>query len=127
MASVVEIQVQINPTDSAAKIDAVKTNLHGIGDAGTVAGQRAGGGMQQMGGHVATELDSVRLLSQEFGLRLPRAIEAMLCRMPAVTGVLTSLVGVMAGVAGIEIFAHVVEGAKRAYDEFISLNAIVDK
>ena len=51
----------------------------------------------------------------------------MLSRMPAVTSALSSVIGAMAGVAGIEIFSRVVEGAKRAYDEFISLNAIIDK
>jgi hypothetical protein len=116
MAAVVEIQVQVNPTDSAAKIDGVAKELNTLGTAGAAAGQRAGAGMQQMGGHVATGLDSVRLLSQEFGLRMPRAIEAMLSRMPGVTSALSSVVGIMAGIAGVEIFSRLGEEIYKAFD-----------
>jgi hypothetical protein len=58
MASVVEIQVQVNPTDSAAKIDGVSKELNTLGNAGAQAGQRAGAGMQQMTGHAAVGLAS---------------------------------------------------------------------
>lgn len=127
MAAAVEIQVIVNPTDSAAKLGAVQAEVTGIGTASTGAAAKVGQGMGQMNGHIATGLDSVRLLSQEFGMRMPRAIEQMLSRMPAVTSALGNIVGAMAGVAGIEIFARVITGAIEAYDKFFSLNTIIDK
>lgn len=123
----IAIQISIDRTNSAAELAALNKDIASIGTTGATAGAKAGDGIKTMGGHAATGLDSVRLLSQEFGLRMPLAIEAMLSRMPAVTNALSSVVGIMAGVAGVEIFSRAIEGAKRMYDEFISLNAILDK
>jgi hypothetical protein len=108
-----------------------------LGSQSTAAGQAvkkagediatAGVGVKQLGGHAATSLDSVRLLSQEFGLRLPRAIEAMLSRMPEVTQALSSMLGVMAGIAAAQVFVHVGEDIAKLYTQYISLNAAADK
>jgi hypothetical protein len=138
MASVVQIQIQVDPTNSVPTIQNVERNFDGmvssiqknwgiVGNSATATAKTTGEAMNQMGGHVATGLDSVRLLSQEFGLRMPRAIEAMLSRMPSVTTALNGLLGGMAAIAGVEIFARAITGAVTLYDKFINLNSALDE
>lgn len=58
---------------------------------------------------------------------MPRAIEAMLSRMPGVTSALNGILGGMAAVAGVEIFSRAISGAVTLYDKFISLNSALDE
>ena len=127
MATAVQIRIQVDNSTALPGIDEINAKLKTIGIEGTASLNKAGQGMQQLSGHTATGLDSVRLLSQEFGLRLPRAIEAMLSRMPAVTNALAGMLGLMAGIAAAQVFVHIAEEAYKAYEQYISLNAAADK
>jgi hypothetical protein len=133
MAAVVEIQVNVDNSNAVAGVQQVSKQFEGFSmvmtrqeqeaarlaksmDLTGISMKSAGAAVQQMSGNVATGLDSVRLLSQEFGLRMPRAIEAMLSRVPAVTTALSSIVGAMAALAAIEIFARLGEEMYKAFD-----------
>jgi hypothetical protein len=105
----------------------VASGLNEAGEAGTKAGQKISQGMDGAKGHITTSLDSVRLLSQEFGLRLPRALESMAARIPGVTSALSGLLGVMAGIAIAQVFVQVAQNAYKLYEQYISLNAAADK
>ena len=81
---------------------------------------------QQLGSHSATSLDKVRLLSQEFGLRLPRALESMIAKMPGVTAAIGGMTGALAGVAVGEVFVHLGEAVYNLEQKFISIKAPAD-
>ncbi len=105
----------------------VAEGFNAAGEAGTKAGQKISQGMDGAKGHITTSLDSVRLLSQEFGFRLPRALESMLARIPAITNALSGFLGVMAGIAAAEVFVRVAQEGYKLYEQYISLNAEADK
>jgi len=126
-ANIVEIQIKVDNGQAIPSLDQLNNALKNVGAQGTASFKQAGAAADQAKGHFQTNLDSVRLLSQEFGFRLPRAIESMLSRMPAVTGALNSMIGGLAAIAGIEVFARVAEGAYKLYNEYIDLNAQADK
>lgn len=127
MASVVSIQIKVDNGQALPSIDQLNKALSDVGTKGTASFRQASEGADGMRGHVSTGLDSVRLLSQEFGLRLPRAMEAMISRMPGVTGALGSVLGIMAGIAAAQVFVHVAEEVYHAYEQYVSLNAAADK
>ena len=127
MASVVSIKIVLDNAQALPEIDKINEGLASIGVKGTASFNQAGAAASGMGGHVSTGLDSVRLMSQEFGLRLPRAIEAMLSRMPAVTNALSGMLGAMAGIVALQVFTHLAEEAHRLYNEYISLDAVQKK
>jgi hypothetical protein len=127
MATAVTIQILVDSQQAQQKVNELTAELKQSGIAADVSFKKAGESVKQLGGHAATSLDSVRLLSQEFGLRLPRAIEAMLSRMPAVTTALSSMLGAMAGIAAAQVFVHIAEDAAKLYTQYISLNAAADK
>lgn len=127
MATAVTISIKVDGSQANEALNAVKKGLTDVGVQGTASLNQASNGLKQMGGHAATGLDSVRLLSQEFGLRLPRAIEAMISRIPAITNGLQSVLGVMAGIAAAQVFVHVAEEIYGAYEKYVSLNAAAEK
>jgi len=127
VATAVTIQITVDSAQANAAMSALTKAMQDAGANGDIAFKRAGQGAQQMTGHVTTGLDAVRLLSQEFGLRLPRAMEAMLSRMPAVTNALTSMLGGLTGIAATEVFVHLGEDVYKLYEQYISLNAQAEK
>ncbi|MFC6645444.1 hypothetical protein ACFQBQ_07565 [Granulicella cerasi] len=77
--------------------------------------------------HTASALDKVRLLSQVFGLQLPRALESMLSRMPAVTAAIAGLTTGIVAISAFEIGSHIAKGLDEAYERFFNVNQQVDK
>lgn len=116
MAAVVEVQVVVNAGDSAAKLGAVSAEVESIGTASTAATAQVGQSMTAMTGHIARPLDGVRLMSQEFGLRMPRALEAMASRVPAITGMISGMMGAFTVIAVAEILYRIGEAAFKAFD-----------
>lgn len=144
-SSAVQITINVVDGNSGAVVGNVIKNINSLGDAGagsgkklaaglneageagTKAGQKIGQGMKEAGGHFTTSLDGVRLLSQEFGLRLPRALESMAARIPGITSALSGMLGIMAGIAIAQVFVQVAQNAYKLYEQYISLNAAADK
>lgn len=127
MATSVAIKITVDSAQAQAALDAMKKSLKDTGIEGEVAFQKAGTGVKQLGGHAASSLDAVRLLSQEFGLRLPRALESMISRMQGLSGVINSVVGGLAAFAAVEVGAHLIEGLYKLEQQYISINAEANK
>ena len=137
MANMVEIVVRVDNAQAGTALAATQSALQEVGLAGEVSMQQlrsgakaaagsldeVGNAGKKMGQHITTSLDGVRLMSQEFGFRLPRALESMLSRMPAVTTAISSMMGAFAGIAIAEVFVRMGESAYNLYEKYISLTA----
>lgn len=140
MANVVEIVIKVDNAQADKALASTQAALQQVGVAGNVSMQglasgsgAAVQGMEQvgtaargMGQHITTSLDGVRLMSQEFGFRLPRALESMLSRVPAVTSAISGMMGAFAGVAVAEVLFRIGEGVYNLYTKYISLTAVAD-
>lgn len=115
-ATAVTIKVVVDGSQAGPAIEQINQGLGEIGVKGTASIQQAGRAMDDLSGHVARPLDGVRLLSQEFGLRMPRALEAMASRVPMIVSGINMAMGALAATAIIEIFARVGEAMYRAFD-----------
>ena len=91
MAYVVEIVIRVDNAQGVAALNSTTNAVKQLGIEGDVSMRKLSGSTntasqsigsmavrwgqasQQITGHATTSLDAVRLLSQEFGLRLPRA------------------------------------------------------
>jgi hypothetical protein len=127
MATTVSIQVRIDDANVNETLGRIEQSLTQVGTQGSTSLKKTSVALDEMKGHAATNLDAVRLLSQEFGFRLPRALESMLSRIPAVTGALNGMLGVMAGIAGAEVFVRLGKDIYDAEQKFISITAVADK
>ena len=82
---------------------------------------------KSLGGHTTTSLDLIRLLSQEFGIRLPRAMESALARMPNLASGLAGFSTGLLALGGAEVFFHIGEEIYDAEQKFVSITAASDK
>jgi hypothetical protein len=127
MSTMVTIQVRLDDGDTTQKLAAIDTALAGVGVQGSASIKQAGAQVEQLGGHATTALDNVRLLSQEFGIRLPRAMESALSRFPQVTAALGAFSTGLLAIGGAEVFVHLAEEGYELYEKFLSLTSASDK
>jgi hypothetical protein len=127
MASVVSIQIRVDDNDATATIGRIEQALNSAGVQGEASIKKIVPQLDQLGGHTTTSLDQIRLLSQEFGLRLPRAMEAALSRMPALTAAVGSFAGGILAIGAAEVFVRMGEAIYDAYQKYLSINAAADK
>jgi hypothetical protein len=126
-ATAVTIKVVVDGSQAGPAIDQINQGLAQIGVKGTASMNQAAGAANTMAGGMTKGLDSVRLMSQEFGLRLPRAIEHWLASMPAVTNAIQSVFSVMAGLVALQVFERLAEGAYHLYEKYLSVQAVQDE
>ncbi len=79
--------------------------------------------IQKFGAHTSSSLDGVRLFAQTLGIRIPRAMENMLARMPAVSSALSGMVQGLFLLGAVEIFARLGEGAYEFAKKIFDVNA----
>ena len=134
MANVVQIVITVDNAQANAALATTGNALKQAGITAQTSSQqlsgaaaRGGESLQQLGRHSATSLDAVRLLSQEFGLRLPRALEAMIARSSAASSALQSLVGGAALFAVGEVIYRTGDAVYNLYEKYISLNAAAEE
>lgn len=136
--SAVNIVVNVTDANSAAAIGGVIKNIDQLGAAGLRSGEQVTAGMnrggaaaREMGGHFQTSLDSVRLLRQELGIRVPRSMETMISRNEVLMAGITKLSGLMAGVGfgmiGVALFEEAARGARELWQNYLSLNSAADE
>ena len=150
MANTVQIVVSVDNASAVQALGTTTAALKTLGStASTVQGQWSGfstgaidstRGMIQFAqatekvdtalkttsGHLTTSLDGVRLLSQEFGLKLPRALESILSRMPAVTSAIQGALTGLAGFAVAEVLFRAGDAVYNLYNKYISLTAAAE-
>ncbi|MGA2850997.1 MAG: hypothetical protein ABSE46_18505 [Terracidiphilus sp.] len=122
-----EVTIKINVTDenSAAAVGSVTQNLNKLGEAGAEAGQKAGRGVREIGGHALSSLDNVRLLRDDFGIHIPRAMEKAIASSKVLSGAIKGIGAGLIAFGAIEIGAHIFEaaiaGANTLWKEHLSL------
>lgn len=88
-------------------------------------GQRAPQ-MKKIGDHSLSALDNVRLLRDDIGIRIPRAMEKAIASsqvlMGVIKGVGTGLLAVGAIEIGANAFRSAIDGAQKFYSKFLDVN-----
>lgn len=108
---------------SVAQLDATlnKLNAH-LDQLGQKAPQ-----IKKIGDHALTSLDNVRLLRDDFGIHIPRAMEKAIASSKVLSGAIKGLGAGLIAFGAIEIGVHVftalIEGAQKAWHEHLSLTA----
>jgi hypothetical protein len=94
---------------------ALNVEMNAVGNAGTVAGDKMSAGFQKATGHALTNLDSVRLLRDDLGVHIPRAMEKLIASTAAFQAVASIAFSTFAAVGIVELVGTL---GKRIYDAF---------
>ena len=123
------IQITINVTDgnAAEAVQQVVAQLNAIGPAGESAGAEAGAGLDKVGEHALSAKENVRLLNDDLGLRIPRAMQAVIGQSELLTGAIGTIGPGLIALGAVDIFAHMGESVYNLYEKYISLDAAQDK
>jgi hypothetical protein len=145
-ASTVQIRIDVLDVNSGPVVQKVTQNLQQLGNAGatsggqigtaansfrfmaqsgTIAGQVVKQSMQEAGDGALTNLQKTHLLTEEFGIRLPRAFMHLIAEsktaQAALSAVGTGLVALGAVQIGVLIFDQIYQGLSKLWDEHLSL------
>ena len=104
--------------------------LMGVGAAGTAAGAAVATGASQASAgmdRLAGSIQGARLAGEELGLRLPRAMYAVIGSNQALMAGLQSLFGLFVAIGAIGIFAQLGKEAYDLYERFLDVDAAMDQ
>src|SRR6266702_117378 len=102
-SSSVQITINVVDANSGEVIAGLERSFSQLGAAGSGAGRGIGQGMKEAGTHSLSALDNVRLLRDDLGIRIPRAMEKVIANSKMAMGAIgmmgTALVSI--GAAGV--------------------------
>jgi hypothetical protein len=112
---------------SAGSVGRLNTELRAVGAAGDAGTKRASQGMKELGGHALTSLDNVRLLRDDLGIRIPRAMEKAIASSRVLSGMIggigTGLIAFGAIEIGMRVFQGAIEGSQKLWHNYLALNS----
>ena len=121
------VQITINVTDgnAAEAVQQVVAQLNAIGPAGAVAGAEAGRGLDQVGEKSLSAKENVRLLSEEMGIHVPRAMQSVIAQSQILMAGISAIGPAMIAIGGIDILMHLGEQAYKLYENFVEMKGVI--
>jgi hypothetical protein len=113
------ITIDVIDNDSSAKVQQVAASLESLGPAGEAAGAQAGAGLDQISTHALSARENVRLLSEEMGVRVPRAMQSVMAQSAMLTGAIGMIAPAMIAIGGVDILVHLGEKLVDGYNKWV--------
>src|ERR1039457_2644758 len=127
--SAVQIVINVVDGNSGEVVAKVSQSLGQLGAAGATTGSRMKQGMDEAGTGAQTAREKVHLLTEEFGIRLPRAFRGIIAEsklaQAALNAVGTGLIAFGAIQIGVMVFTQIYEGVKKVYEKWFDTTKAV--
>jgi hypothetical protein len=111
----------------AAGADQGRDALNDVGAAGEAAGKKISKGMGDAGAHTLTNLDYVRQLRDDLGIRIPRSMEKVISQSALASQAIGMLGSALIGLGAVEIFARMGMAAYEFYKRISDVTEAVQK
>src|ERR1017187_3424781 len=108
---VVQITINVSDGNAAEAVRQVVAQLSAIGPAGEAAGAAAGAGLDQVSEHALSSKENVRLLSEEMGIHVPRAMQSVIANSQMLMGAIGAIGPAMIAIGGADILINMGERA----------------
>ncbi len=120
------VQITINVTDgnAAEAVQQVVAELNAIGPAGERAGAEAGAGLDQVGEHALSARENIRLMNEDLGLRVPRAMQSVIANSQMMSSAIGAVGTAFVAIGAVEIISHMAEGVYNLYEKWFDVDAI---
>jgi hypothetical protein len=129
--SAVQIVINVVDGNSGEVVAKVSQSLGQLGAAGATTGSRMKQGMDEAGTGAQTAREKVHLLTEEFGIRLPRAFRGIIAEsklaQAALNAVGTGLIAFGAIQIGVMVFTQIYEGVKKIYEKWFDVDGAIEK
>ena len=140
MATAVQIELRVDEQGAVQGVRAFDTSVKGttgsvrqlgnelqiVGGRATTAGRQAKAALDQTGVAALSSVEKTRLLTEEFGIRLPRAMVRLAAEskitQAAISAIGPGLIALGSIQIGAMVFTQLVGGAKKLWDNYISLD-----
>lgn len=116
---VVNITIDVTDDNASEAVQQVVAQLSAIGPAGEAAGAAAGAGLDQVGEHALSSRENVRLLSEEMGIHVPRAMQSVIAQSELMMGAISMIGPAMIAIGGADILMMMGEKVLKAYDKWV--------
>jgi hypothetical protein len=126
VGNVVPITITVTDANAAEAVQQVTTQLNALGPAAAAAGAEAGMGLDQIGGRATTAREQVRLVTEELGLRVPRAMQSVIAHSQMMATAIGAIAPAMIAIGGVDILVHLGEQAYALWQKYVDLKEIVD-
>ena len=125
------VQITINVVDGATSetIAKVTSSLNTLGDTAPKSGKRVKKGLEDGAAGALSTLEKTKLLEEEIGIRLPKALVKLVAHNKEAQAALSALGTGMVAFGGMQIgvmvMTQIYDGAKKFYDKFLDVNKSV--
>jgi hypothetical protein len=128
--SAVQIVINVTDANSGAATAAVESNLNKIGAAGSRSGAQAKKGFEELGAGALSAREKTRLLTEEMGVRIPRALQTVIANSAMARNALNALGGAMIAFGAIQIggmmFTALLAGMEKVWDHYHGLQKVAE-
>ena len=121
------ITISVIDANSAATVQEINQELTSMGEAGLAGGAAAAEGLDQVGTHALTSLDNVRLLRDDLGIRIPRAMEKAIASSSLLSGAIGALGSGFIALGAVEIIGRMATSIYDLYEKWIDVEAAADE
>jgi hypothetical protein len=129
--SAVQITINVVDGNSGAAVGQVTKNIEGMGMAGATSGAKVAKGMDTAGVGALSAVERMRLVTEEAGVRLPRALIRLAAESKlasaAINSIGTGLVVIGAVQIGAMLAGQLYEGAKKFYEKWLDVDGAIEK
>ena len=145
MATTVQIELKVDEKGAISGIRSVGTALEGttvnVNNLDTTLnklnahldqlGQKAKPSFKKVEEGALNAHQKVHLLSEEIGIHIPRAMQGIISKSPAVMSVISGLGSAMIGLGAIQIgamvFTQLYDGAKKLYEKWLDVDGAIKR
>jgi len=129
-ASAVQISIKVVDANSGAAISGVEQNLTRLGAAGATSGAQVRKSLEESGAAALSTREKTRLLTEEFGIHIPRAMQAMIAQSAAARGALNAVGSALMGIGAIQIgamvFTALIDGSEKLWHNVLNINQAME-
>lgn len=115
---------------ASGSVRKLNSELHVVGGTAARSGIQAKAATESVGVASLSSVEKVRLLTEEFGIRLPRAMVNMAAESKAVQASINAISGGLLALGAIQVgamvFSQLIDGAEKLWHNVLNVNAAVE-
>jgi hypothetical protein len=134
MATAVQIELRVDETGAVtglrafdSEIKRTTNNIRVMGEEGNRAGKKVRGGMQDADKAVLTTKDNAKLLTQEFGIHMPKAMLKVIAHNELLAKGLNAVSTGLIALGAVGIFLNLAHEAYQLYGELLDVNKAINE